>query len=233
VSGVLWATASGIGFGLFQSLNRRAIRGIEDASVSAFLQLLVATVILLVATLTSEDLSRLGDASGEALTLFALAGIVHFFLGWLFLNMSQARIGASRTAPIITTSPLFGVVLAAVTLGELPSVAALAAIAPIMVGAWMLSSRGGGGLAIERDSAFAFGTAFMWSVSAVLSSKALEEFGAPLLGVTVGLAASLLGYAVALSFGTRPSKWLRATNSARAARTAPTPTPRAPKPPCG
>ena len=49
VSGVLWATASGIGFGLFQSLNRRAIRGIEDPWVSTFLQLAVATAILVVA----------------------------------------------------------------------------------------------------------------------------------------------------------------------------------------
>ena len=120
VSGVLWATASGIGFGLFQSLNRRAIRGIEDPYVSTFLQLSVATAILVVASLVSEDLSQLGDASGEAIALFALAGIIHFVLGWLLLNVSQMRIGASRTAPLITLTPLFGVALAAVALGELP-----------------------------------------------------------------------------------------------------------------
>ena len=40
MSGVLWATASGIGFGLFQSLNRRAIRGIK----------LVAAVLVAFAT---------------------------------------------------------------------------------------------------------------------------------------------------------------------------------------
>ena len=112
MSGVLWATASGIGFGLFQSLNRRAIRGIEDPWVSTFLQLFVATAVLVLASLVSEDLTRLGDASGEAIALFAIAGIIHFVLGWLFLNMSQMRIGASRTAPLITLTPLFGVVLA-------------------------------------------------------------------------------------------------------------------------
>ena len=190
MSGVLWATASGIGFGLFQSLNRRAIRGIEDPYVSTFLQLSVATAILVVASVASEDLSQLGEASGEAIVLFAVVGIIHFVLGWLLLNVSQARIGASRTAPLITLTPLFGVVLAAVTLGELPSVAALAAIAPIMVGAWLLASRGAGHVAIEPDSIFAFGTAFMWALSAVLTVEALEGLDSPLLGVTLGLLAA-------------------------------------------
>jgi drug/metabolite transporter (DMT)-like permease len=189
VSGVLWATASGIGFGLFQSLNRRAIRGIEDPYVSTFLQLSAATAILVVASIASEDLSQLADASGEAIALFALVGVIHFVLGWLLLNVSQQRIGASRTAPLITLTPLFGVVLAAVTLGELPSAAALVAIAPIMVGAWLLASRGGG-FAIERDSIFAFGTAFMWALSAVLTVEALEGLDSPLLGVTLGLLAA-------------------------------------------
>jgi drug/metabolite transporter (DMT)-like permease len=190
VSGVLWATASGIGFGLFQSLNRRAIRGIEDPYVSTFLQLSVATVILLVASLVSEDLGQLGDASGEAIVLFAVAGVIHFVLGWLLLNVSQMRIGASRTAPLITLTPLFGVALAAITLGELPTVAALAAIAPIMVGAWLLASRGGGNFTVQRDSVFAFGTAFMWALSAVLTVEALEGLDSPLLGVTLGLLAA-------------------------------------------
>jgi drug/metabolite transporter (DMT)-like permease len=190
VSGVLWATASGIGFGLFQSLNRRAIRGIEDPYVSTFLQLSVATAILVVASLVSEDLGQLGDASGEAIVLFAVAGVIHFVLGWLLLNVSQMRIGASRTAPLITLTPLFGVALAAITLGELPTVAALAAIAPIMVGAWLLASRGGGNFTVQRDSVFAFGTAFMWALSAVLTVEALEGLDSPLLGVTLGLLAA-------------------------------------------
>ena len=205
MSGVLWATASGIGFGLFQSLNRRAIRGIEDPWVSTFLQLFVATGVLVLASLLSEDLTQLGDASGEAIALFAIAGIIHFVLGWLFLNMSQMRIGASRTAPLITLTPLFGVVLAVVTLGELPSVTALAAIVPIIIGAWILASRGGGDVRIDRDSIFAFGTAFMWALSAVLTVEALEGLDSPLLGVTLGLLAATAALGGALvargSFG--------------------------------
>jgi drug/metabolite transporter (DMT)-like permease len=190
VSGVLWATASGIGFGLFQSLNRRAIRGIEDPWVSTFLQLSAATAVLVLASLLSEDLGQLGEASGEAVALFAIAGVIHFVLGWLLLNVSQMRIGASRTAPLITLTPLFGVALAAVALGELPSAAVLVAIVPIMAGAWLLASRGSGDVRIDRDSVFAFGTAFMWALSAVLTVEALEGLDSPLLGVTLGLLAA-------------------------------------------
>ena len=81
MSGVLWATASGIGFGVFQSLNRRAIRGIEDPWVSTFLQLSVATAVLVVATLVSEDLGRLGEASGHAIAIFAVASLIMLSLG--------------------------------------------------------------------------------------------------------------------------------------------------------
>jgi drug/metabolite transporter (DMT)-like permease len=198
VSGVLWATASGIGFGLFQSLNRRAIRGIEDPYVSTFLQLSAATGVLVVASLASEDLEQLESASGAAIAIFAVAGIIHFVLGWLLLNVSQARIGASRTAPLITLTPLFGVVLAAGTLGELPSPPALAAIVPITVGAWILATRGGGDFTIERDSIFAFGTAFMWALSAVLTVEALEGLDSPLLGVTLGLLAATVALGAVL-----------------------------------
>ena len=190
MSGVLWATASGIGFGVFQSLNRKAIRGIEDPYVSTFLQLSVATGVLVIASLVSEDLGQLRDASGNAIAIFAAAGIIHFVLGWLLLNISQARIGASRTAPLITLTPLFGLVLAVITLGELPSIAAFAAIVPIMLGAWIIASRGSGELAIERDSIFGFGTAFMWALSAVLTVEALDGLDSPLLGVTLGLLAA-------------------------------------------
>ena len=59
-----------------------------------------------------------------------------------------------------------------------------------MVGAWILASRGAGDVGIERDSIFAFGTAFMWALSAVLTVEALEGLDSPLLGVTLGLLAA-------------------------------------------
>jgi hypothetical protein len=67
-----------------------------------------------------------------------------------------------------------------------------------MVGAWLLASRGSGGVAIERDSIYAFGTAFMWALSAVLTVEALEGLDSPLLGVTLGLLAATVALGGAL-----------------------------------
>ena len=138
----LWAVASGIGFGLFQSLNRRALVDIEDPYVSTFLNLVIAALALLGVALATEDLTRLLDAGAWPLIAFAAAGVVHFLLGWTFLNLSQRRIGAARTSPLLTMTPLFALVVAAITLGQLPGAAALAAIVPMVAGAYLVSGGG-------------------------------------------------------------------------------------------
>jgi drug/metabolite transporter (DMT)-like permease len=127
---------------------------------------------------------------------FAVAGVVHFLFGWTFLNLSQQRIGAARTAPLLTTTPLWGLALAAVTLGQLPRAIVLAALAPMVAGAYVLS--GGGREAHGRDAIFGLATALMWAISAVLTLEALEGLPSPLLGVTVGMLAAVPSYAIAL-----------------------------------
>jgi hypothetical protein len=113
MSGPVWATLAGVGFGLFQSLNRQAIRGM-DVWQSTFLQVLVSTLILLAGALATEDLGAALSAPPGALAAFLAAGLVHFFIGWTLLNVSQKRIGATRTGPLLATTPLWGTVLAAV-----------------------------------------------------------------------------------------------------------------------
>jgi drug/metabolite transporter (DMT)-like permease len=196
VTGALWAAASGIGFGLFQSLNRRAIRDIDDAFVSTFLQLLIAAVVLLAACVATGDLDGLAEAPIDAVAAFTAAGVVHFLLGWTFLNLSQKRIGASRTAPLLTLSPLFGLVVAAVTLGELPSAAALVAIAPMVAGAWLVA---GGRRVRPGDALFGLGCALMWAISPVFTVHGLDGIESPLLGVTLGMVASAAAYGVAMT----------------------------------
>lgn len=196
VTGSMWAVASGMGFGIFQVLNRRALTGIDDAYLATFVQLVVAALVLVAAAIATQDLALLGDATTWSLLAFAAAGVVHFLFGWTFLNLSQQRIGAARTAPLLTTTPLFGLVIAAVTLGQLPRVAVLLAIAPMVAGAYVLS--GGGSEARGVDAVFGIATAAMWATSAVLTLEALEGLPSPLLGVTVGMLAAVPSYAVAL-----------------------------------
>ena len=132
MTAALWAVASGVGFGLFQSLNRRALVDIEDPYVSTFLNLAIAAAALLAVALATEDVGRLLDADPWTLVAFAGAGIVHFLLGWTFLNLSQRRIGAARTSPLLTMSPVFALAIAAIAVGQFPSPVALVAIAPMV-----------------------------------------------------------------------------------------------------
>ena len=132
VTAALWAAASGIGFGLFQSLNRRAVRDIEDPYVSTFLNIAIAAAALVLLAVVTEDVGRVFDADGWAVAAFATAGIVHFLLGWTFLNISQRRIGAARTSPLLTMSPVFALAVAAFTVGQIPSWLAFAAIVPMV-----------------------------------------------------------------------------------------------------
>ena len=203
MTGVLWAAASGIGFGLFQSVNVRAVRQLEDVYVSTFLQLLVAAAVLLFACVVAGDLPRLADASAWAWISFALAGAIHFFLGWTLLNASQDRIGAARTSPLLTMTPIFGVAIAAVTLGQLPGAAALGGIAVSVAGALVITDPRSEAGVRWQDATFGLATAFLWALSPVFTVEGLDELDSPLLGVTVGLVFSVLAYALLLSAAPR------------------------------
>jgi drug/metabolite transporter, DME family len=222
MTGVALAAVAGIGFGLFQSVNRAALRGM-DAYASTFLQVLVSAAILVALSLAAGDPGRLAAAPASAWWRFAAAGLVHFSVGWTLLNLSQQRLGAARTSPLLATVPLFGVVIAAVTLREVPGALELAGVG-LMVG---------GVLAIEVDRAgapragaaggwgrsspavawtaslFGLGTALCWAVSPILIRQGLRDLPSPLLGVTIGLVAATLAYGLALPLRRRGLRFTR------------------------
>ena len=134
MTGAAWAAGAGVLFGLFQALSVQAVRRAVNVTLVTFVQVTAAAVVIGVVAIAAEGLGPLGSASAYSLLMFALAGVVHFFVGWIALNRSQSRIGAARTAPLIATSPAFGVVVALLVYGELPGVVALAGIAATMVG---------------------------------------------------------------------------------------------------
>ena len=204
MSGALWAALSGVGFGLFQALNARAVRNLDSVYRSTFLQLVLATAVLAAASLVTEDVGAIADASTWGIVAFALAGIVHFFVGWTTLNMSQARIGAARTSPLLSTTPVFGLAFAAVIASQVPGLLATFGIAVTMVGAYLVADPGSGERATFSNSIFALATACAWAVSAVLTVEGLESFDSPLLGVTVGMLAATAAYGALLPFTAEP-----------------------------
>lgn len=203
MSGTLWAVVAGLGFGVFQTVNRVAVRGM-DVFVATFLQLLVSAAVLATAALATADLSPLWTAPPQALLDFALAGLVHFFVGWTFLNASQKRIGAARTSPLIGTTPLFGTVFAALGLRETPHPVALAGIVATVVGVWLISLQdagdGSGSRTARgwREARLGLAAAMLWAVSPIFVRRGLVGLPSPLLGVTVGMTMSAIAYGAAL-----------------------------------
>jgi drug/metabolite transporter (DMT)-like permease len=219
MSGVWWAAVAGVGFGLFQSVNRASIEDL-DVYRSTFIQLVVSAMILSVATAVSGDLTLLRSIPAAALFNFSVAGMVHFFVGWTLLNASQQRLGATRTGPLIATTPLFGAVVAAVALGEVPGAVTTLGIATIVAGAFVVASgrerrpadvttarwngpaearevRPGHGVSWKASS-FGMGTAMCWAISPIFIRRGLEEFDAPLAGVTISMLAAVGAYGLAM-----------------------------------
>lgn len=205
MSGALWAAVSGLGFGVFQTLNRRTLSGV-DVFASTFVVLVVACVVLVGASVVTGDVHELGEASAAGVAWFAVAGLIHFFGGWTFLSLSQARIGAARTSPLVSTAPVFGVAVAAVTLHEWPSVRGVAGIAVVLAGVYLvaLERLEGTGAPPARDAVYGLCTALCWSISPVLIKHGLHGLHSPLLGVTVGMVVALAVYAGAIAATHRP-----------------------------
>ena len=155
--------------------------------------------------------AALADAPAGAIAAFAAAGIVHFLLGWTFLNLSQKRIGAARTAPLLTFAPLFGLPVAAITVGDLPEPAELVAIVPMVAG--RVGGRGRAAACAITDAVFGLGCALMWAISPVFAVEGFDGIRSPLLGVSIGLVAAAAG----LRGGAGRAR-LRARGRSRAAR---------------
>jgi len=208
VNGALWAIVAGLGFGLFQTLNRRAVDGM-DLYLATFIQLVVSAAVLALASVLTVDVGLLFRAPLSAILNFAAAGFFHFFIGWTFLNASQKSIGAARTSPLIGTTPLFATVIAVVTLREFPSLLALVGIILIVFGAYVISNGSDKPAAGEplgsrksgwSSSWLGLSAAFCWALSPIFIRAGLKELPSPVLGVTVGATASAVGYGVVLLF---------------------------------
>lgn len=207
MSGALWALAAGAGFGLFQALNRQAVRGM-DVYIATFVQLLVSSIVLVAISLATEDVSLVFSAPITAILSFVAAGFFHFLIGWTLLNGSQKRIGAARTSPLIATVPLFGAVVAAVALREFPTWLELVGIGIIVLGAYLISKETENPeniknatqrfSALLRASWMGLAAAFFWALSPIFIRVGLQGLPSPMLGVTIGVTASAISYAIIL-----------------------------------
>jgi drug/metabolite transporter (DMT)-like permease len=207
VSGLAYAAVAGVGFGIFQTVNRKAILGM-DVYTSTFLQIVVSAVMLGLIVVAGGHLPLLLRAPAPALVNFGISGGIHYFAGWTLLNASQKRIGAARTSPLISTVPIFATLFAAAALREIPSPFALIGILTSFIGVYLIGSgHMSSGTATDRirfrDMLFALGTALCWSLSPIFVRRGLVDVPSPLLGLFIGLIAAATGYGILMLTGGR------------------------------
>ncbi len=200
MSGVAFAITAGVGFGIFQAVNRRANLGV-DAYRATFGLLAIGTLGLSAVSIATQDLGALTTAPISSLAFYGAAGIVHFFFGWTFLTLSQQRVGASRTGAALAATPLVASVLAAFVLDEGLTPIIGSGVALVVAGLTVLSLRGMESSRTGRHRVpwSALGAAISWGTSPLFIRWGLEGLPAPLLGVTVGIGSATLAYAVALT----------------------------------
>lgn len=196
MSGVLWAAAAGIGFGLFQAFHRRANQ-LMDAISATFVLLLIAVVVVGTGSFVTQDTGVIGEAPAWAFLAFALAGTVQFFFGWTLLSLSQQRDGASRTGIAIAATPLIGSIAAAIFLDEPVSVITFVGVLLAATGVAVMAQRNesADGL-LSAVPWFGLGSAFCWGTAPLLVRWGLEGLDVALIGVTLALASAAAIYAV-------------------------------------
>jgi len=138
MSGTLWAILSGVTFGFFQITNRRGVARM-DIYRATFILLIVSVVVMTTAFIWMEDLNDLLNAPLRPILYFALAGFLHFFLGWTLFSESQKRAGAARTGALVGMTPIFATVIAWIFLNETLSPITLFGIVLALGGVYLVS----------------------------------------------------------------------------------------------
>lgn len=204
MNGILISILSGLTFGLFQTVNRQAGKQ-ANVYQATFVLLLVSSLVLGFITAVSQDLSLLQKISPLAILYFSLAALIHFFVGWTLLSISQQRVGAARTSVLLGTVPLWATLIGVLFFDEFLAAYVFAGIGLIILGTYIVSSgnKPAANTVVEtglRASLFALGTAVCFASSAIFIRYGLVLLPSPLIGVTIGMVIVTVLYGALLWF---------------------------------
>jgi DME family drug/metabolite transporter len=208
MNGVFLAVVAAVGFGIFQSLNRLGAHKADIYWATYFL-LITSSFILVGITSATQSFSSFLSAPLDAIFNFALAGFIHFFIGWTLLSLSQERVGAARTGALVGASPLFATIIAYVALDEMPSLLSILGICLVVPGAITIMSEhktlfNQPSLPQKpstlkwQDWSMGFGAALCWAVSPIFIRRGLYTLSSPLVGVSIGMITNVVAYSLLL-----------------------------------
>ena len=199
LNGALWALVAAIGFAFLQVSNRKANQ-VLDAYRTAFGFLVAVEVVLLVRFALLGDLGLLLSAPLSAVVIFGVTTLFHFVGGWTLLALSQQTIGVARTGALVSSAPIIGTLVAAVALDEPLTLAIAGGVLLAVVGVALISLSGRVSGSDEwRRPWFGLAVALIWGSTPLLIRIGLERFDQPVAGLTIGLASSVVVYALLLT----------------------------------
>lgn len=115
--GILFAFSAVVFIGLSAISAKKGLERI-DVLVGTSIAVFVGSAIFSLLSIIFIDVGILQTMNLYAVGYFAAAGLIHSFIGTLFKHKSIEKIGASKAEPIIGSTPLIAVVLAAIAFGE-------------------------------------------------------------------------------------------------------------------
>jgi drug/metabolite transporter (DMT)-like permease len=206
VPGWTWAVIAGLTFGISQISNRGVNRTIDALSATAAM-VTSLLAFLVVATFVTGRLAMLAELTLRPAIWFAAAGLIHFLVGWTLFARSQQRIGPSRTASILSVHPVMAAIAAWLVLDESLRPATWLGVVAVTTGvAVVAASRRPAQGPGSANPALALAATACFSVSPLFARLGMADFDHPLVGLTVGMAATAPVLLVAARLAT--GRWI-------------------------
>ena len=181
---------SGLGFGSAAVFARFGMQGMSPLS-STLLSVVVSffPTLLLALIFALSDIKAL---PAVALFWFFLLGVINFLGGRNFSYQAIGRIGASRTAAVLSTSAMFAAIFAITITGERPHFVVLVGTVVVVLG--LTAALGNSirdGISDNRGVLIGLGLALVAAASYggtnVIAKELTEEYGSPFMVSAFGL----------------------------------------------
>lgn len=219
--GSVLALLAGFSFSVSNVFIRKGVHRSGEAFSLIPLFALMGTVFFGLPVLISGEIERLASVSWVALTMLAVAGIIHFILGRLLGFSGMNIIGANRAVPIMTGSILFSALMGIFWLGEPVTIFKVLAIALIICGVLLISSTGNSGVEkpvsrglLVKGFLLTLLGALCWGISPALIKVGLREVTSPVLATFVSYAAAFVVIGLSLFHPANAQKVRRLSRAA-------------------
>lgn len=193
-TGLIIALLSSVTFAGNIIFARRVSYQTGESFTSVLFSIFTGVPVFAIAIFFTGGWGELWSASGLAIGLFALAGILHFVVGRQLGYISIRLIGANRGGAILKTQMLYSVILGVTFLDEPVTIFLVLGVLGIATGVALVSVEKGEETSRIRARGVLAGfvAALFWGITGVLVKFGFRELASPYVAIFIShVAASL------------------------------------------